>query len=205
MKKIITTFVLFLFVFHISVEAQTKLKDKIYADINIGFNNIFDNNANSQLQAGIGYRINKRHGVGLSYHREIGGNVYSFRGIRGIGIDYRYSTIYGIIFKAGIGKIVDAWAIVDDDSKFVYKNSKLFTDFSLSYQIRPGFTFGFYYTFSPGITFESYLPQHSVEPYIDSDDLVYQNDIKYSFISYGLSIGYALPLKKRRDREFKKK
>ncbi|MEM9527872.1 MAG: hypothetical protein AAGA31_14760, partial [Bacteroidota bacterium] len=45
---------------------QTRLVDKIYADVNIG-GIILGNSALSQLQAGLGYRINKQHGLGVSY------------------------------------------------------------------------------------------------------------------------------------------
>lgn len=189
-------FVVLLFLLlQFSVYAQSGLKGKVYADINIGTLVL----SNSQLQVGAGYLFSKNHGLGISYHRETSGSTFNPQGFQGIGIDYRYATDFGLIVKAGLGKMLTAWAATDFHDEFTYKSSKLFTDLSVVYQIKPGFTFGLFWTSSPEIIFERYLPQWCVEPFtIDSEELIYQDDVSREFINFGIAIGYALPLKKKK-------
>ena len=199
MKKGFVIAIFLILMFQVNALAQVQLKDKIYADLNIGAF-FFDNAANGQLQAGLGYRINERHGVGLSFRREVGGNVYDFQGLKGLGIDYRYATDFGLIGKVGLGKVLDAWAAVDYHDAFVFKSSNLYTNLLVAYQIRFGFTFGLYFTYSPEMVFERYLPEWCVYPPIGtSDTLVYQGDSARPFVNYGVTIGYALPWKPKRN------
>jgi len=197
MKQQIIIIILFFFAFHSTANAQSNWKEKIYADAKVGL----AGGANSQLQFAAGYLLHKNHGIGLSYHREVAGNPYSFSGMRGLGVDYRYSTDFGLITKIGVGKMLDGWAAEDNATQFVYKSSKLFTDFSIEYQIRAGFTFGLYLTFSPEIVFDTYLLARDVEPYIDSDELVFQREEKEKFGNFGVSIGYALPWKSKQKKK----
>ncbi|MEM9525924.1 MAG: hypothetical protein AAGA31_04895, partial [Bacteroidota bacterium] len=123
---------------------------------------------------------------------------YSFEGIKGIGIDYRYSTDLGFITKVGVGKIITAWAAIDTAEEFVYQNGKLFVDLSVAYQLRFGVTFGFYLTHSPELVFENYLPASEIGPFpINDDTLVYQGTGTRPFFSGGVTIGYAIPWKKK--------
>lgn len=189
--------VLLFLIFQCSVRAQSRFVDQVYADANVGLF-IVDYDTWLQFQAGLGYRINQRHAFGLSYHGEYGGNSYLAESIRGIGIDYRYSTDRGFITKVGIGKVLSGWAGEDNSNVFEFRSAKNFIDLSFAYQLRSGFTFGLYVTHSPELLFDVYLPASEVEPYpFDDDSLVFQYTASRQFWSFGLTFGYALPWRKK--------
>lgn len=183
-----------------SAFGQRKASDRIYVDANVGLL-IFENSLSGQLQAGLGYRFNERHGLGLSYHRESGGNVYNYAGIQGFGVDYRYSSAWGFITKVGFGKITDGWAGEDTSRQFEFRGGKMFTDLSFAYHLRIGITLGLYLTQSPELKFATYLPAYEFPPYdYDNDELVFDGVSARSFTSAGITVGLALPLRKRRKK-----
>jgi len=123
--------------------------------------------------------------------------------MHGLGIDYRYTTDFGLITKIGVGKVLNGWQAEDTSDEYVYKSSKLFTNFSVEYQLGIGITFGIYATFSPEMTFDRYLPGIHSEPFIDSEELIFQNESKSQFVNFGVSIGYAVPWKNKRKKRNK--
>lgn len=191
----------------VSVYGQRSARELFYADVNLGTNILFDENgANSQWQTGVGYRVSERHAFGFSYHWETAGNVYSYSGIKGIGLDWRYANPGGLILKTGLGKVLDGWQAIDTAEQFEYRSSKLFTDFSVAYQIRPGFTFGVYLTMIPEIVFDTYQQERDIPPYSsDSEEYVRTGTDRDAFTNAGLSFGFAFPPKPKRERRTRKK
>jgi len=191
----------------VSAYGQRSVWELFYADVNLGTNILFDENgANAQWQFGLGYRVSDRHAFGLSYHWETAGNAYSYSGIKGIGLDWRYANPGGLILKAGLGKVIDGWQAIDTAEQFEYRSSKLFTDFSMAYQIRPGFTFGVYLTMIPEIVFDTYRPEQDIPPYTsDSEEYVRTGTDREAFTNIGISLGFAFPPKPKRKKKKRKK
>ena len=194
----LTASLIFLFLLtQTGLHAQRSFGELLFIDAGIG-GIIGGHSALSHVQAGLGYRINDRHGVGASYHDVVSGNVYNSRRLLGVGLDYRYASPSGLLLKAGIGKAYDGSGATDTADEFVYRSSQPFHDFSVAYQFRRGLTLGVYLTTS-NTTFDVYRPESYVPDYTStSDELVYVRTQKEAFSNYGFTLGVALPGRARK-------
>ncbi len=191
-------FVAFLFLlFQVSVLAQTRFIDRVYADANVGLF-VAGYEGHLQLQGGLGYLITRRHGLGVSCRLEDAGSSSSAETISGIGFNYRYAAPWGLIAKAGIGKVLAGDARENNAREFDLVSSKAFTNVSLAYQLPGGLTFGLYYTHSPELVFDTYLPAWELPPFPDDETPTYEGTFSRSFHNYGLTVGYALPWRMKR-------
>lgn len=196
MKRISLIVALSFLFFQGFTRAQTRLINKLYADANVGLF-VASYDVNLQLQGGLGYLITRQHGLGVSYRMEDAGNSSSAESITGIGLNYRYAAPWGLIVKAGIGKVLSGGARENNSREFVLVSSKAFKNVSLAYQLPGGITFGLYYTHSPELLFDTYLPAWDLTYYPGDDPLVYEGTFSRSFHNYGVTVGFALPRRER--------
>jgi len=192
MKKTYSFFILFLLLV-ISSQAQEKraLQDLIYADAKFGFM-IFPDDAGvstRQITASVGYRITPGHGIGIGYHDEAVGGAYTGTSFRGIGMDYRFATRNGFIFKAGGGIILSGGQYEDTPRRFEYIEGGTFLDFSVDYQLRPGITFGLYFSRAKGMEFDAY----TLKEFSLSGVETYSGVVDGEQANLGLSVGFAFP------------
>ena len=150
---------------------------------------------NSQTVFGAGYRINHRHGLGLSYHIErvsdaYGGNV----DFRGVGLDWRITADNGFIVKLGGGWVTGNDSYWTEWERRTYLGGGGFVDLSLDYQLRTGITFGVYVSNVTGIRYDAYRLDVGADP----GDFIYLGVREDETTNFGLSVGLAFPRRKRR-------
>ena len=171
-----------------SAQNTRPLQELLYADAKVG--SLF---FTFQFTTSAGYRITDHHGVGIGYHVENSSSSYSGTDWRGFGLDYRYATDNGFIFKAGGGLITSAGTYTDSVEDYVHTGGGHFVDFSADYQLRCGMTFGVYFTRAGGMKFDRYLYDGSYSP----ENAVYADSSVESMGNLGVSVGFAFPRRGR--------
>ena len=196
MKKLQYLLALLALLITLQLDAQDKrpIYDWFYADVKLGLVLFEEHSSNTQFTYSAGVRITENHGIGIGFHGESAGNAYNRTGLRGYGLDYRYTTSYGLIAKAGGGIVTTGYRYTDGIEEWRYTDGGSFVDFSLDYQFRFGLTVGVYYSRAFGMEFDYYTEEPPL--YV----MTFNRAVTERMTNYGISLGYALPWRIRKKR-----